>query len=143
MIAQGLLTFAEVENLERYVGTSKYFIIFNIYAGGIDLFFKAFSEFGDGYTTSRKEPDLCIRPVGMALPTIVVESGWSESRSQLYKDRDLWLHGGAGSVQLVIIIKWTKNAAKRVKGDIKVFDLSAGNANLITTEVGSSPRGIM
>lgn len=27
------------------------------------------------------------------------------------------------------------------EGDIEVFDLSAGNANLIATEVGSSPRG--
>ena len=116
MIAQGLLTFAEVEDLERYVGTSKCFIILSIYAGGINLFFKEFSEFDDGYKTSLKEPDLCIRPVGMALPTIVLESGWSESRAQLYRDRDLWLHGGAGLVQLVIVIKWTKDAVKRVEG---------------------------
>lgn len=118
MIAQGLLTFTEVENLECYVGTSKCFIILNIYMGGIDLFFKASSQFGDGYNTSRKEPDMCIRPVGMALPSIVLESGWSETRQQLYRDRDLWLHGGSGLVQLVIVIKWTSNATKRVKGDI-------------------------
>lgn len=110
MIAQGLLTFTEVENLERYVGTSKCFIILNIYMGGIDLFFKAFSQFGDGYNTSRKEPDMCIRPVDMALPSIVLESGWSETRQQLYRDRDPWLHGGSGLVQLVIVIKWTNNA---------------------------------
>lgn len=81
---------------------------------------------------------MCIRPVGMTLPTIVLESGWSESRPQLYKDRDLWLQGGAGTLQLVIIIKWTKSVAKRVKGDIEVFDLRAGNPNLVGTEVGSS-----
>lgn len=142
MVAQGLLTFGDLENLKRYVGTSKYYIIFNIHAGDIHLFFKAFSQFGDGYNTSRKEPGMCIRPVGMALPTIVLESGWSESRPQLYKDRGLWLKGGAGSVQLVMVIKWTKNAAKRVKGDIEVFNVDgAGNANLIANEVGSNSKG--
>lgn len=41
-------------------------------------------------------------------------------------------------MQLVIITKWTKSAAKRVKGDIEVFDLRAGNPNLVGIEVGSS-----
>jgi hypothetical protein len=72
----------------------------------------------------------------MVLPTLVVESGWSESRPVLHQDRDLWLTGGAGSVQVVLIIKWTKNAENQVKGDIEVFDLDPfGNIRSIQQEV--------
>lgn len=95
-------------------------------------------EFGGSYTSSQKEPDLCIKPVGMAPPTIVIESGWSESREQLYEDRDLWLKGGRGSVQIVIIVKWTENAAKQVAGDIELFDLDTdGNSQLLQRRVRS------
>lgn len=36
-------------------------------------------------TASRKEPDKCVVPTGMTLPTLVIYL-------------DLWLHGGQGSV---------------------------------------------
>ncbi|RFU34946.1 hypothetical protein B7463_g1383, partial [Scytalidium lignicola] len=36
---------------------------------------------------------------GQRLPTVVIESGWSEGRSLLKEDHDLWLYGGVGSVQ--------------------------------------------
>jgi hypothetical protein len=79
----------------------------------------------------------------MSLPTLVIESGWSESRTQLYEDRDLWLTGGAGSVQVVLIMKWTKNAAKQVKGDIEVFDLDPfGNVRTLQQEVSFQLAGI-
>jgi hypothetical protein len=89
------------------------------------------------YNFSRKEPDQCITPAGMYLPTIVVESGWSESRANLHRDRDLWLYGGYGSVQLILIIKWNKNVTYRtVRGDIEVFELDAqGNVHSLQTEV--------
>ena len=91
-------------------------------------------EFGGAYSASRKEPDLCIKPVGAALPTVVFESGWSESRRQLHKDRDLWLHGGQGSVKAVIILKWTKRG-KKVRGDVEVFDLGPNGIRSIQKEV--------
>ena len=62
------------------------------------------------------------------MPTIVVESGWSESRVRLYQDRDLWLIGGRGSVNVAIIIKWTKIHVNKVSGDIEVFDLDPQGA---------------
>jgi hypothetical protein len=81
--------------------------------------------------------------MGMSLPTLVIESGWSESRRQLHEDRDLWLAGGAGSVQVVLIIKWTKNARKEVKGDIEVFDLDPyGNIRGIQHEVSHYLAGL-
>jgi hypothetical protein len=72
----------------------------------------------------------------MDCPTLVIESGWSESRPQLHHDRDLWLIGGQGSVQVVLVIKWTKNPVKQVKGDIEVFELDPlGNVRSIQQEV--------
>lgn len=62
--------------------------------------------------------------MGMSLPTLVIESSWSESRQQLDEDQDLWLTGEAGSMQVVLIIKWTKNTRKEVKGNIEVFALN-------------------
>ncbi|OJJ83629.1 uncharacterized protein ASPGLDRAFT_26510 [Aspergillus glaucus CBS 516.65] len=124
MVVQSSLTFAEKKGLEIYVGTT-------------------FTEFGGSYTHSRKEPDLCIKPVGMTLPTVVIESGWSESREQLYEDRDLWLKGGRESVQMVIIVKWTQNAAKQVEGDIELVDLDTdGNARLLQRRSIFPPPGL-
>lgn len=49
---------------------------------------------------------------------------------------NLWLEGGRGMVQLVMIIKWTKDSNQRVGGDICVFDLDpAGNIQKLQTEV--------
>jgi hypothetical protein len=75
--------------------------------------------------TRLREKSLTIASGRFRLPTAVIESGWSESKLQLYCDRDLWLRGGQGSVEVVLIIKWSKNAARLVKGTIEVFDLDA------------------
>ncbi|KAK9236492.1 hypothetical protein V1525DRAFT_213415 [Lipomyces kononenkoae] len=117
MLVSGFLTIEEIVILERYPGTT-------------------FKSFGPPYQASRKEPDYCVKPIGSRLPTLVLESGWSESRPQLYHDRDLWLRGGQGFVQVILIVKWTKIADKRVKGDIEVFDLDvAGNVRLLQHEI--------
>ena len=73
----------------------------------------------------------------MLLPTIVVESGWSKSRADLHRDRDLWLYRGCGSIQLVPIIKWSKNVTYwTVRGDIEVLELDGqGNVHSLQTEV--------
>lgn len=48
----------------------------------------------------------------------------------------LWLKGGAGFVQVVLLIKWTQITDNRVKGFIEVYDLDpAGNERLIQSEV--------
>ncbi|KAN0080681.1 hypothetical protein V8E54_003885 [Elaphomyces granulatus] len=111
MLVSGFLTIPDKTNLERYVGTM-------------------FRAFGPPYQASKKQPDYCVNPVGVRLPTLVIESGWSERH--LYRDRDLWLRGGRGSVEVVLIIKWSKNAANLVNGKIEVFDLDAqGNVRCI------------
>ena len=48
----------------------------------------------------------------------------------------LWLKGGAGAVQMILLFKWSKVAGNRVKGDVEVYNLDpARNENLIQTEV--------
>jgi hypothetical protein len=48
----------------------------------------------------------------------------------------LWLRGGAGAVQMVLLFKWSKWTNSRVKGFVEVYNLDlAGNVNLIQTEV--------
>ena len=71
------------------------------------------------------------------LPTLVIESGWSEARPHLYRDRDLWLQGEASFVTVVILIKWTKESGDRVQGDLEVFDRdsSTGQVQLRQQEV--------
>ncbi|OJJ78968.1 uncharacterized protein ASPGLDRAFT_40355 [Aspergillus glaucus CBS 516.65] len=94
-----------------------------------------FENFQAPYTASRKEPDQCILPAGKSLPTVVIESGWSETKPQLYRDRDLWLKGGVGNIQVVIILKWNADSERKVKGDIELYDLdNVGNIRCISCE---------
>ncbi|ODM17647.1 hypothetical protein SI65_07322 [Aspergillus cristatus] len=94
-----------------------------------------FENFQAPYTASHKEPDQCILPPGKSLPTVVIESGWSETKPQLYRDRDLWLRGGVGNIQVVIILKWSADSERKVKGDIEVYDLDTlGNIRCISCE---------
>lgn len=56
----------------------------------------------------------------MPNPSLVVETGWSESRPELYQDRDVWLIGGAATTKILLILKWTKVTQNRVKGDLEM-----------------------
>ena len=48
----------------------------------------------------------------------------------------LWLLGGAGAVQVVLLFKWSELVGGRVKGHVELYDLnSAGNERLLQTEV--------
>jgi hypothetical protein len=41
------------------------------------------------------------KPAGLTMPTFVVETGWSESRTHLLDDMNLWLVSGNGAVRAV------------------------------------------
>ena len=48
----------------------------------------------------------------------------------------LWLKGGAGFVQVVLLFKWTKKGSNQVKAFVEVYDLdAAGNERLLQHEV--------
>jgi hypothetical protein len=69
------------------------------------------------------------------LPSLAIESG-PESLPRLHKDMTLWLVGGAGVVQIVLLFKWFKLVGGRVKGHVELYDLDpAGNKRLLQTEI--------
>ena len=79
----------------------------------------------------------------MIYPTLIVEAGWSETRPQLYHDRDVWLKGANGTTEAVLVVKWSRISANRVKGDIELWELnSVNNPALLQHEVGTLRRVI-
>lgn len=80
-----------------------------------------FHVFGGAYRGSMKEPDSCILPRRLSLPTIVLEAGWSETWTKLHVDDSLWIQGGAPHVNVLLLIKWTKASGQRVTGRLEVW----------------------
>lgn len=99
---------------------------------------QAFRGFENPYSASRKQPDMSIVPDNQTFPSVVVESGWSESLTRLHRDMRLWLVGSAGQVQPVLLFKWTKLPGNRVKGVVESWDLDpAGHERLLQSEVST------
>jgi hypothetical protein len=73
------------------------------------------------YHTSRKEPDFLFMIRGRLLPTVAVESGWSDPMPRLQDDLNMLLVGGDGSIKVVIIIKWSRHAPNRVSGVAELY----------------------
>ncbi|PGH33791.1 hypothetical protein GX50_03360 [[Emmonsia] crescens] len=96
---------------------------------------QAIRGFQGPYAGSEKQPDMAIVPEGEYLPTVVIESGWSEHL--LPRDMRLWLVGAAGKVQLVLLFIWTKMSENNyVKGVVETWGLDpAGNERLLQREV--------
>lgn len=67
-----------------------------------------------------------LRPDGAELPTLAIETGWSESSANLQDDMNLLLVGAAGAMRTVFILKWRKhNDDVHVSGTIEVYGLDA------------------
>lgn len=79
------------------------------------------------YRNSRKEPDYFIRPDSRFLPTIAVESGWSESLPLLHDDMNLLLVGGRPDIKAVVILQWTLRSAG-VGGVVQLWMRQRGQA---------------
>ncbi|KAE8312023.1 hypothetical protein BDV41DRAFT_578075 [Aspergillus transmontanensis] len=82
-------------------------------------------EFRDGpYRGSRKEPDVFVQSTYVDVPTLAMESGWSESLRELENDMNLLLVWANGAIKRVFIAKWTKHTDEyHVSGIIKVYKL--------------------
>ncbi|KAJ5919600.1 hypothetical protein N7454_009435 [Penicillium verhagenii] len=80
-------------------------------------------EFQSGsYRHSRKEPDFSIRTKSDILPSLVFESGWSESWNHLMDDVNLLLVGGDGAISAVVILNWHLNDTTRlVSGFVELY----------------------
>jgi hypothetical protein len=62
-----------------------------------------------------KEGDSAFKPLSMRLreadwPTIVLESGWSESLTRLHRDARLWLESSGGDVKIVLLFSIGRTA---------------------------------
>jgi len=97
----GLLTPAENYNTKLKVGTS-------------------IRDFTGPYQNSRKDPDLLLRPDNQKMPSVVIESGWSETYPRLLSDMQLWLNGSV-DVNVVLVLKWSKLSNSRVSGFIEAW----------------------
>ena len=90
------------------------------------------------YADSRKEPDFYLRADGDPLPRFVIETGWSDSYNRLLHDMNLWLVGGNGSVQAVLLLKWERVSFNRVMGYAELYGLDRnGMPKLIQNEVST------
>lgn len=58
---------------------------------------------------------------GHLLPTVAVESGWSETTPQLHNDLNVLLVGGNGDIKVVVIVKWSRLAENRVSGVAELY----------------------
>ncbi|KAG5302790.1 ornithine decarboxylase antizyme [Histoplasma capsulatum G186AR] len=96
-----------------------------------------FDGFTGVYQGSYKEPDFFFRADNDDFPSIVMESGWSESLPYLRADKDLWIKGN-DFVQLVILLKWHNVSGGRVKGSAEIWRRN-GTGNLATTEMTIFP----
>ncbi|KAN0071895.1 hypothetical protein V8E54_009624 [Elaphomyces granulatus] len=114
MFVSGFLTGAEHDQLCFEVGTSR-------------------SSLHSPRFRRPKEPEGFIRPFESRanLPTIAVETGWSESWPILLNEKDLWLLGGAPDVQLVFLIVWTQLDGNRVQGDLYVYGRDVTGAPIL------------
>ncbi|XRM47493.1 hypothetical protein ABZX51_010464 [Aspergillus tubingensis] len=97
-----------------------------------------FEGFIGAYTSSSKEPDLYLSARTDRVPSVVIESGWSESFPRLRIDKDLWL-GGTVEVEYAILLKWSKVRNNKVKGSIEVW--GRGNTgSLLIRELAVFPK---
>lgn len=54
------------------------------------------------------------------MPSVVIESGWSETYPRLLSDMQLWLNGSV-DVNVVLVLKWSKLSNSRVSGFIEAW----------------------
>ncbi|KAM0105111.1 hypothetical protein ACP6JE_000036 [Aspergillus fumigatus] len=99
-----------------------------------------FTGFAGNYRGSSKEPDYSFCPNSSAFPSLVIEAGWAESFPHLRNDKDLWMDG-CPSVELVLLIRWTKISGNRVKGMLEVWRRN-GAGGLSVTEMPIFPRPV-
>ena len=121
MKRSGFLSNAESRELCLSFGTSVYNYSYYVQQGITRFSFNylAYHTFQAPYASSITKPDLSVERLGQELPTVVVESGWSEITARLHRDIRLWLVGGAGEVQSAIFPKCTKHAAGTIQASSK------------------------
>ncbi|QKX53153.1 uncharacterized protein TRUGW13939_00229 [Talaromyces rugulosus] len=117
----GLITAAEFHFLNVFVGTTINFV-------------------GGPYSGAIKEPDLLIQPDNQHLPSVIIESGWSESVPRLRDDMNLWLVGGGGKVRAAIILSWQRlSNTNQVRGNLELYTLDRNGMPQHNTDLAIFP----
>ncbi|KAG0138222.1 hypothetical protein HOY82DRAFT_596303 [Tuber indicum] len=93
---------------------------------------------------SCKIPDLayipCINRIRAQFPTIVLESGWTESETQLLRDCQLWQQGSAGGVRVVLLFKmFAPNVHNQIKATLHLCRYSADQIPVMSSYASLSP----
>ena len=86
----------------------------------------AHENFSGEYATSKKTPDLawtpCIDNTPNDYPSVVLESGYSESDAQLMRDSLVWLQGTDGAVKVVVLCKtFPPSKDNKIKATLSIF----------------------
>jgi len=98
-----------------------------------------YDNFIGRYQTSIKEGDLTFVPrisptwaIAAEFPSVVLESGWTESPEQLNRDATLWQQGSGGRVRVVVQVKFFQRSQNRVGARLSI--------NLANPNGGSSVK---
>ncbi|KAJ6264514.1 hypothetical protein Dda_0661 [Drechslerella dactyloides] len=67
-------------------------------------------KFAGRFEGSIKLPDYCFKMRGLPFPTVVLETGMSESYAKLLRDKDIWITGSAGFTKVVLLVKITRGS---------------------------------
>jgi len=96
------------------------------------------------FAGSGKTADLTYTPIINGIrrefPTVVLESGWSESGAPLFRDAQVWLKGSAGAVKVVLLFKlFPENIRNEIKAKLYVCRLLAGELDITRYACSSLP----
>lgn len=92
----------------------------------------AYKNFIGDYVGFGKEPGMAVRPRSYDMPTLVVESGWSESRTQLREDCRMWI-AGSPATQIAILVNWNVCTAGRLAGIVEVWALDTNGQPMVSS----------
>ncbi|KAG0643019.1 hypothetical protein HOY80DRAFT_1100847 [Tuber brumale] len=95
-------------------------------------------KFLGDFEGSSKTPDLCYIPcingIMREFPTVVLESGWTESQAQLLRDCQIWHEGSGGGVRIVILFKmFPPNRNNQIKATLTFCRYGVGNVQTISS----------
>lgn len=68
------------------------------------------------------------------MPSVVFESGLTESYPRLLNDKDLWLLGGAPNVNVVLLLKLDKRSNNRVAAFLELHRAGAAAPTRVVSD---------
>lgn len=85
-----------------------------------------------------KEPDCAFYAQGAKSPSVILETGYSETWPKLEEDKDLWLRGGSQFVNAVLLVKWNKRSGNRIAGYLELHRTNGQQSSRVVSNVHSN-----